>query len=287
MSSAAPSPHELGAFERATAVIPRSAPAQEPGSAAAEETQVYDATVPPGWDIGGNVNGGLLAAMAGRAAAQSLDRPDVVTLTAHFLAPGRPGPLEVTVARHRTRGRHRTASVTLDSDRRVLAALVTCTDLAGADGPLIVSGTPLELPTPSECIATTVEPLAPPFSHRVDIRLHPEDAGFRDPQTRSGRAEMRGWARFHDDEPIDSFGLIQVADAFPPTTFNVPMAQGWTPTVELTVQIRSRPAPGWLRCGFRTRFISHGYLEADGEIWDCENRLVALSRQLALLPLEA
>ena len=271
-----------GGFAAATAIT--RVDGQLPGPDTEER---YRAEIPKGWDIAGNVNGGLLAAIAARAAADATQRPDVVTITGHFLAPGRHGALDVRVTPHRLQGRHTTSSVTLDSDRRVLAALATCSDLGRARGPEIVTETPLRLPDPEDCVSSTAEPQAPPFARRIDIRLHPEDAGFRDPTTRSGRAIMRGWARLRDDEDIDSFALVQIADAFPPTTFQLPIAQGWTPTLELTVQVRARPVPGWVRCRFRTRFVSRGYLEADGEIWDANDRLVALSRQLALMPLEA
>lgn len=271
-----------GGFAAATAVTRAEEHPPEP-----DIDERYRAEVPPGWDIAGNVNGGLLAAITARAAADTTQRPDVITITGHFLAPGRPGPLDVTVTPHRLKGRHATSSVTLDSDRRVLAALATCSDLGRARGPEIVTEPPLRLPDPEDCLSSTTEPQAPPFARRIDIRLHPEDAGFRDPATRSGRAIMRGWARLRDDEEIDSFALVQIADAFPPTTFHLPIAQGWTPTLELTVQVRARPVPGWVRCRFRTRYVSQGYLEADGEIWDESDRLVALSRQLALMPLEA
>jgi hypothetical protein len=39
-----------------------------------------------------------------------------------------------------------------------------------------------------------------------------------------------------------------------------------------------------LRCSFRTRFVTGGYLEADGELWDADDVLVGLSRQPALVP---
>jgi acyl-CoA thioesterase len=95
---------------------------------------------------------------------------------------------------------------------------------------------------------------------------------------------VRGWFRLRDDEPIDPVALILATDAFPPTIFNARLPTSWTPTVELTCHVRGRPAPGWLRCAFTTRFVTGGFLEEDGEVWDATGRLVAQSRQLALVP---
>jgi acyl-CoA thioesterase len=39
----------------------------------------------------------------------------------------------------------------------------------------------------------------------------------------------------------------------------------------------------WLLVRFRTRLAAEGYLEEDGEIWDRDGRLLAHSRQLALI----
>jgi hypothetical protein len=36
-----------------------------------------------------------------------------------------------------------------------------------------------------------------------------------------------------------------------------------------------------LKCYFRTRFITCGLLEEDGKIWDQNDNLVAISRQIA------
>ena len=117
----------------------------------------------------------------------------------------------------------------------------------------------------------------------VELRLHPDDAGFFDGRP-SGRPRIRGWFRLPDDEPIDTIALLTAVDAFPPTIFNADLPVAWTPTVELTAHVRARPAPGWLACSFTTRFVTGGFLEADGEVWDATGRLVAQSRQLALVP---
>ena len=118
---------------------------------------------------------------------------------------------------------------------------------------------------------------------RVELRLHPDDAGYSSGAP-SGEPRVRGWFRLRDGEPIETLGLILATDAFPPTAFNARLPVAWTPTVELTAHVRARPAPGWLRCTFATRFVTGGFLEEDGEIWDGTDRLVAQSRQLALVP---
>ena len=85
-------------------------------------------------------------------------------------------------------------------------------------------------------------------------------------------------------EQVDSLALLCAVDAFPPTAFNARLPVAWTPTVELTAHIRANPAAGWLRCRFSTRFVTAGFLEEDGEVWDSTGRLVGQSRQLALVP---
>ena len=140
-------------------------------------------------------------------------------------------------------------------------------------------------PDPEDCVRAVPSedgPLPPPLVGLVDERLHPEDAKVLTSGP-SGVALMRGWFRLLDDEPMDVFTLLFAVDAFPPAVFNSGLPLGWTPTVEMTTQIRSAPKTKWLRCRFATRFVTGGLLEEDGEIWDEEGRLLVISRQLALV----
>jgi hypothetical protein len=256
----------------------------------------FDADIAPGWDIGGNANGGYLLALAGRAMAAAATRPDPVTVTAHYLAPGKPGPVHVDTAVVKQGKRFTAVQATLRSTapdtmgRPILALLGTFGDLGGGNGdshPTRVDAAPPDLPPVEQCVRITPrenEPFPPPFSTKVEARLHPADAGFATGDGPSGEPRVRGWFRLPDDEPVDTIGLLVVVDAFPPTTFNARLPVAWTPTVELTAHVRARPAPGWLRCTFSTRFVTGGFLEADGEVWDATGALVAQSRQLALLP---
>jgi acyl-coenzyme A thioesterase PaaI-like protein len=245
----------------------------------------WSGAIEPGWDVVGNANGGYLLTLAARALAEAAGRPDPATVTAHYLAPGTPGPVTVDAAVVRAGRRFATASGVLrDRERPLLAVVGSFTASQAVDGPERLDGGPPDLPPPGACVAVeATDSFPPPLMARIDLRLHPDDAGFATGAP-SGDPVVRGWFRLRDDEPIDTIGLLLAADAFPPTIFNARLPVAWTPTLELTVHVRAAPAPGWLRCAFRTRYVTNGFLEEDGEVWDDTGRLVAQSRQLALVP---
>lgn len=257
----------------------------------------YQGHIDEGWDIGGNANGGYLLGIAARAMQHASGRPDPVSITAHYLRPGRPGPAEVTTTVVKEGRRFATVHGTLaGADGKALLTLLgTFGSLDGPEdqppaGLERVDAAPPELPPFDDCDARQAAPTQgaqpgepPSFMHRVDLRLHPQDSVFASGQ-KSGEARMRGWFALPDDEPVDTIALLQATDAFPPTIFNIDLPVGWVPTVELTAHVRARPAPGPLRCVFTTRFVTGGFLEEDGEVWDATGRLVAQSRQLALVP---
>jgi acyl-CoA thioesterase len=226
-----------------------------------------------------------------------------VTLTGHFLRPARHTPVEIHVEPIRAGAAHATAMAAVhQGGKEILRTLGTFADLSGpalvgpprpspADAPRPPGGPtesgagPPVLPPPEECLPVEVLqpgqwddlPGAMPQIYRsIDVRLvRPER---REPGE-IGRIE--GWMRFSDGRDPDVAALPLLADAFPPAVLAVADA-AWVPTVELTVHVRGVPAPGWMAASFRTRFLSDGYFEEDGELWDSTGRLVALSRQLAL-----
>ena len=255
----------------------------------------YDAEVHRGWDIGGNANGGYLLAIAGRAMADAAGRPDPITITAHYLSPGRPGPLEVhtelvksgQALRHRPGDHDRRRRPSRSS--RVLGTFGDLDPAKADDWPTLVQAAPPDLPPIEACrrmgraAVTGDDAERPDFVSSIEMHLHPDDAGFATGR-KSGEMRVRGWFNLRDDEPVGTIGLLTVVDAFPPTIFNTDLPVAWVPTVELTAHVRARPKPGWLRCAFTTRFVTGGFIEEDGEVWDEDGTLVAQSRQLALLP---
>ncbi len=244
-----------------------------------------------GWDIGGNANGGYLLAIAVNALRRSAERPDPITVTAHFLAPGRPGPVIVTSELVKRGKRLVTVSGALwQGERRTLQVLAAFGEVAGVDGFVYADGGPPTMPPIEDCVFRSRHQgdVEVAIMDRLDIWLDPSTAGFQTGGPRGvgepgHRAEMRGYVSFADGRPWDTLALMLACDCFPPAVFHLDMPPGWVPTVELTVQVRGQPAPGPLRCRYTTRFVSDDTFEEDGEIWDSSDRLVALSRQLALI----
>ena len=258
-------------FADATAVTP-----VEPGR--------YEATVHDGWDIGGNANGGYLMAIAARAMAESVGRPPL-TVTGHYLRPAPAGPCTVDTTTIRSGRRLATASATLSIESVPTLTLLGTFGEQTPGGPSVQLEPPADVVPLQECAAPpgASEGPMPALMERLDVQIDTRDIGFRT-QDPSGRAEIRGWFALADAEPIDALALLLAADAFPPPVFNSGLEVAWVPTVELTVHVRGVPAPGPLRCAFRSRFIHDGLLDEEGEIWDSTGALVCQSRQLALMP---
>lgn len=271
-----PGTARLTAFDDAVAVRPAGA-----GS--------WEGVVADGWDMGGVPNGGYLTALALHALAQESGESAPTVVTASFLAPAAPGPVQVSTTTVARGARLSTRRAHLAQDGRLVSEVTAAFGPTpdGLESPDYLAAAPPELPDPDACVHPhpdlDVPFRPPPITRQVEMRLKPSDAGFA-LGTPSGTASMAGWMRFADERPADLLSLPLFADAFPPAVFNAGLPLTWVPTVQLTVHLRGRPAPGWLRGQFRTRLVAHGYLEEDGDVWDAQGRLVAMSRQLALAP---
>ncbi len=244
---------------------------------------VFGGAISGRWNVGPVPNGGYVLAVGMAALRRALPAPDPLTVTAHYLRPARVEAVEIHVEPVKI-GRSFSTAVArmIQGGKEHARLLATYGDLAAATGPSHIDATPPEVP-PLDDPAPPLAELPPiEIARRFEQRMAPETIRFMQGE-QTDRAEIRGWIRFADGRPPDVHCLGLIADAFPPPVLNwTPSA--WIPTLELTVHFRARPAPGWLRCAFRTRFLSGGFLEEDGEIWDESGAIVALSRQLAMIP---
>lgn len=249
----------------------------------------FEAALTDRWSIGSAPNGGYLAYVALRAALATVPHPDPFSVTTHYLRTATPGPAELRVEPVRVGKGHATVEARLLQDgKEVLRQLAVLGDLSAIEGPTAVSVAPPELPPPEQCERGRAGPTSLlAIADRLDVAMRPGDVSWMPgpdgaPRARSERAELTGWLGLRDGRPPDAASLVFFADALPPPVLNLSsVVTPWVPTLELTVHVRARPAPGLLRVRFTTRALMSGYLEEDGELWDAAGTLVAMSRQLA------
>lgn len=241
----------------------------------------FSARLEPEWDaFGGIANGGYLLALAAKAAVTITGREDPITVTAHYLGQGRTGS-EVDIHTRTLKAGRQFGVASVDMTHAgspVLAALATC-------GSAPERGIRLELPDlppPADCpLVVPGDPLPPPMTGQVETRLHPDDAFTVTGPT--GHARLRGWFKLLNGEPLTTLSAVLATDTWPPPLFVSEGPTGWFPTLELTVQIRSRPQGEWLACDFGRNLVGDGLVSWDGTITDEGGVLVATCRQLCLM----
>ena len=265
-------------FDEDTAVAP-----VEPGR--------YSATVTDRWGLlgagGGFSNGGYALAICLRAVEHQSNHPHPVTVAATYLSRVRFGPAEILVEPMRSGRRLSAAQARLVQDgKERLRVVTTFGDLAAAEGRTEVRNAPPNLPRPEDCAGLATRESVPGFTlaDRVETR-YVELPGWRRGAP-AGKLTDEFWMRFTpgDDgverEP-DAIAVAAMVDmATPPV---IDLGERGSTTIELSVHVRGLPAPGWLACRASTRHVIDGYHDEDFEIWDSSGRLVAQSRQLALL----
>jgi acyl-CoA thioesterase len=242
----------------------------------------FAARIDPGWRIH-NPNGGYVAAIVLRAITTAVDDPwrRPRSFTVHFLRPPTDGEVEVAVTLERVGVTVTAASARLLQHGRLLALALASLG-TDRDGPTYERPTAPDVPAPDDCAALPPSPNPMPFRDHFDSRHclgSPPFAG-------GGEALTGGWQRLTDPEPTDAHVLALLADAWPPAVFGVAdLPRGGVPTIDLTVHFRQAPVSEdpWLLVRFSTRLAAEGYLEEDGEIWDRDGRLLAQSRQLAVI----
>lgn len=250
---------------------------------------VYDIDLSAGWTIIGAVNGGYLLAVLGRALADALPHDDPFTISAYYLTASQPGPAVVRTDVVRTGRTLSTGQASLfqydDEGREIerIRVLASYGDLDSLPDDVRTTAKPPAIPPIDQCFGPQDAPGPVPggsaIADRLFLKLDPATLGWA-LGAPSGNGEMRSWFGLADGRDADPFSLLLAVDALPPTAFEMGL-KGWVPTVELTVHIRCRPAPGPLRVAITTRNLAGGFLEEDAEVWDSADRLVAQSRQLA------
>jgi acyl-CoA thioesterase len=246
---------------------------------------VFGAVLDGRWDGTASTNGGFLLALATRAIGTVLPFPDPVVVSGFYLRPGSPGPVEVrteVMQAGRTTAFGQ-ASLCRDGKEllRATAAFASLETAAARGGPAYTGAKPPVLPPPGQCpvlFGDATPPLT--LTERIEYRYAELPAWVARIQP-SGTPVYEGWMRFADGRDPDLLSLPLFVDAVAPAVLEVGVRA--MTTLELTVHLRARPAPGWLAFRTQTRYLADGYFEEDAELWDAAGRLVTQSRQLALV----
>ena len=244
----------------------------------------YAATLTDRWTaIGGTPNGGYMLAVALRALQAEMPFPDPLVTSAHFLRPGLVGPAEIATEVVRAGRRVATGQASLVQDgKEILRLLATFGDLEQATGRTHVLNEAPQLPDPDQTPDVLDGKGMPGVSITEQIEYRAAEIPGWARGKPGGVPHVEFWMRFKDGRDPDPLALAALVDGAAPAVLDIG-APG-SATMELTVHVRARPAPGWLACRTFTRHVIGGYHEEDFEIWDSQGRFVAQSRQFALLP---
>ena len=245
------------------------------------DTDTTDVTALSGrWNALAGVNGGYLLAVCTRTLGAAMPFPDPVVISGFYLRPGNVGP--ATVSAEVLRAGRTTAfgqAALAQGGREIVRATAAFSTLGSPDAPVYVGSKPPHLPPPEECVTPDLSLIG-----EVSIAQQVEYRAAALPGWLTGSPDGEPlaafWMRFRDGREPDMWSLPLFVDAAPPAVMELGVL---SPTVELTVHVRARPAPGWLACRVSTQFVSGGYHEEDFEIWDSAGTLVAQSRQLAMI----
>lgn len=240
----------------------------------------FRARLSAAWSIGANPNGGYAVQPVLRALTEVAGRPDPASVTVHYLRPAigeRDGEVHAAVVRAGRRATHVRGSLVQDgAERMTVAAVMTDVTVPASDLPDPgLTLTPPSIPPPERCLDRREldQGVELPLLSRVDVRVRPPD----------GTAVVDGWVRLVDGTPPTTAALVLFADAFPPAANGVMPRIGWVPTLELTVHVRRRPAPGWVQARVECDDVVGGWMIETATLWDETGAVVARARQLGLL----
>ena len=240
----------------------------------------FTGVVSDNWSVNGNPNGGYLMAMIANAMLRKSDKKETPTVTANYLSRCVPGEVEIHISEiARSRQFTRFEARLSQKGEEKVRALGT---FASENNDYAVKQYETEAPELApvgECVQMLPTPQYTLFQN-LDLMLDPTCAGWITGKL-TDVSQNKGYFSFRDGRPIDLFSLFLIIDAMPPAALATQGVTAWVPTIELSVNVRHLPQTDRLKCSLRTRFITFGLLEADGEVWDEEGNLAAISRQIA------
>lgn len=232
------------------------------------------------WWIERGPFGGHVSSLLVRALLEAVGDPQRPprSFTVHFLEAPAAGPVTVETTVERDGASTVTASQRMLQDGRTVAlALAACGRWRDGE-PEWTDGAPPEAPDPDSLPPFGRPPGTPAFFEQLDARWV---AGGDD-----GLGRHVAWLRAREPAPLDHAMIALLSDGWLPAAFvRLGGVVAIVPTYDLTIHFRAPlPAAGdWVLAVYGTRFAAGGAWEEDGELWSRDGRLLAISRQLAMV----
>ncbi|QWF85120.1 acyl-CoA thioesterase [Amycolatopsis sp. CA-230715] len=245
-------------------------------------------TVPRSWGSWSGPLGGLLNAIAARAATD-LTSPGTAPMATHtqFVRKFSDAPVSFTATVERAGGTTQFVTVRGTQDEQtVLITSVVCGRRAGR--PVVQRVAAPVVPPPEECQEIGFPPELVPFGQRFEIR----QASGAYPMSGAARAEMGAWLRLRPEVPTDALIAIVMMDAMPPGLYPTLTEPAAIVSAELSVHLHrdliAYPVDGFALAVQRTVTDGDGWCVDEADLWDRDGGLIAQSRQqrriLALKP---
>jgi len=249
----------------------------------------FGAEVPEGWGQGRATYGGLVAALAYRAARRCAgeDWPARALLIS-FVGPVEPGRADLDVEPLRA-GRNASqylVHLRQDGDTRAVLQAVFG---ASRDSTVALAAPPRpDAPSPDQRPEFPYIPnVTPEFTRHFEYRWTTDVLPFSGAET----AHLAGWCRFRDDEPtLDAVEqVLALTDAWPVPV--LPMLKKVAPASSLTWNLElvaapsgARPDPnGWWFYDAHADAAASGYAQAGARLWTPDGHLAVASRQLVAI----
>jgi hypothetical protein len=240
---------------------------------------------------------------------------EILTANVHFMSSTLPGSCTCHV--HVLKSGKTTSTIQASiyqNKKETIRSLATCGNLtlASKTGPNLTNlsdAVPPILPPFSDCVRVDAGDNTP---NSVRSRIHcfvksktavqykgcrltKQDGSFdeatlleREKAVRDKGADYSGYMMFEDGHEIMLADSPIFLDAGVPPILGA-YVTGWVPSINWTVQYMHHPSKRnnksstLLKFRFKTRRVTGGFLEEDGELWDEDGNLVAVSRQLAMV----
>ncbi len=240
----------------------------------------YAADLPDEWVALQGVHGGFAAALAVRAAQQTLadSTRTLRAATFGFLRGLRPESTTFNIDEIRIGRALATYHVTISQAGGPPSVVGRCHFSPPWDGATFNDLDPPPRTPPSDAV-----PLTTPFSHLPTL-THPDTTVF------AGAAQARwlAWTRPTSPDQIDGPWLTMLGDYFPPAVFVRNTGPTRAVTIEYSIQIHNSAetvelkSDDYLTCLIHASHAAEGFAIEDGTIWAPEGRLLATTRQTRL-----